>query len=269
MGTCGVTDVVFAGPTIAAAEVQALLPCLCLPPARQGDLWRAVRTHRPAAIGLIDGVFLDVPAVWHREILWALSRGVAVFGAASMGALRAAELHPFGMRGIGRVFDAYRTGTWPGFTEPFEDDDEVAVVHAPIEAGGTALSDAMVDLRATLQAAAAAGVIDRDACQSLVAAMKSLPFPERSFAALAQVVPASLRQWLPENRVAQKRRDAQAMLAAMVAAAGSPFVPSFRFERAAVWERFVLVAERQERREVARGRPGSSLRQEDIAVWFR
>ena len=76
-------------------------------PARQGDIWRAVRAHRPVAIGLIDGVFFHEPAVWHREILWALAEGVHVFGAASMGALRAAELEPFGMRGVGRVFAAY------------------------------------------------------------------------------------------------------------------------------------------------------------------
>ena len=69
-------------------------------------MFRAVRAHRPRAIGLIDGVFLDVPAVWHRELLWALSEGVHVFGAASMGALRAAELAPFGMRGVGTIFAA-------------------------------------------------------------------------------------------------------------------------------------------------------------------
>jgi hypothetical protein len=39
-----------------------------------------------------------------------------------MGALRAAELHTFGMVGVGRVFEGYRDGV-------YEDDDEVAVVH--------------------------------------------------------------------------------------------------------------------------------------------
>ena len=52
-------------------------------------------------------------------------QGVHVFGAASMGALRAAELDGFGMRGIGRIYAAYRDGYWPGYDEPFEDDDEV------------------------------------------------------------------------------------------------------------------------------------------------
>ena len=86
----------------------------------------------PQAIGIIDGYFQWAPAVWHKEILWAIQQGVHVFGAASMGALRAAELAPFGMRGVGRIFEAYRDGVLPGSgDEPFEDDDEVAVVHGP------------------------------------------------------------------------------------------------------------------------------------------
>ena len=38
-------------------------------------------------IGIIDGHFGNVPSVWHKEILFALSKGVEVSGAASMGAL--------------------------------------------------------------------------------------------------------------------------------------------------------------------------------------
>src|SRR5262249_9975984 len=158
--------------------------------------------HAPPAIGIIDGAFLDVASVWHREILWALSRGVHVFGAASMGALRAVELAPFGMHGVGRIQAAYRTGRWPGYDEPFEDDDKVAVIHAPAEAGSMALSDAMVDLRDTLLAAEAAGVIDRARRDALTAAMKSLPFGERSIARLVAISgDAALRDWLPGNMV--------------------------------------------------------------------
>ena len=204
------TAVVFAGPTLPARDVAAVLDCVVLPPARQGDVWRAVRAHRPAAIGLIDGVFLHEPAVWHRELLWALDQGVHVFGAASMGALRAAELEPFGMRGVGRIFEAFRDGVWPGFDDPFddpfEDDDEVAVIHAPAEMGALALSDAMVDLRDTLLAAEAAGVIGAACRRALADALKALPFPSRSFAAMADLAQAradaqGLPGWLPQGRV--------------------------------------------------------------------
>ena len=64
-------------------------------------------------IGLVDGVFERVPAVWHKEILFALSEGVHVYGAASMGALRAAELDTFGMRGVGASLPTpMPTGSW-------------------------------------------------------------------------------------------------------------------------------------------------------------
>jgi hypothetical protein len=229
---------------------MAELDCTYLAPARQGDVFRAVRDFRPQAIGLIDGMFLDVPAVWHRELLWALTQGVHVFGAASMGALRAAELATFGMRGVGRIYSAYAAGSWPGFDEPFEDDDEVAVVHAPAEAGGRALSDAMVDLRDTLAAAETAGIIHRAARDTLVGMMKALHFAGRSLARLseaaAQVIkePAltAFRDWLRTNAVPRKRLDAIELLQTMadfLHEEPEPFRPSFHMERALVWERFV------------------------------
>jgi hypothetical protein len=230
-----VTAIVFTGPTLPAADAARLLPgAITLPPARQGDIFRAVRDRRPRAIGLIDGVFLHEPAVWHREILWALSEGVHVFGAASMGALRAAELCSFGMRGVGKVFEAYRDGIWPGFDDVFEDDDEVAVVHAPAELGALPLSDAMVDLRDTLLAAESAGLVSRAERDSLCAALKAMPFPQRSFSALPEPVRA--------NRVARKRLDAEAMLTeieAFLATGPAPFTPGFRFEHVHVWDHFV------------------------------
>src|SRR5579859_4749374 len=109
--------VIFLGPTLEVNEARKVLGGEYLPPAAQGDLYRVAR-ERPFSIGLVDGYFEHVPAVWHKEILWALSQGIHVFGAASMGALRAAELHPFGMQGVGRIFEAFRDGM-------LEDDDEV------------------------------------------------------------------------------------------------------------------------------------------------
>ena len=121
------TIFVFVGPTLRRDDVVATLDAVCLPPVAQGDVYR-VAERRPRAIGIIDGFFSGAPAVWHKEILWALSEGIEVFGSASMGALRAAELHTFGMQGVGRIFEAYRDGL-------LEDDDEVAVVHGPAETG--------------------------------------------------------------------------------------------------------------------------------------
>jgi hypothetical protein len=242
--------VVFLGPTLPRAEASDLLQATYLPPAQQGDIYRAVRALRPAVVGLVDGRFLDTGAVWHREILWALSEGVHVFGAASMGALRAAELSPFGMRGVGQVFAAYRDGSWPEDDDAFEDDDEVAVIHAPPELGGAALSDAMVDLRATLAVAEEAGVTSATDRRLLTEALKRRPFAERSFATLledaARLLDAAtarrLMAWLPDNKVARKRLDAIEMLeamAALTATAPGRFAADFVMHQPLFWRRFV------------------------------
>src|SRR5690242_12155833 len=100
--------VVFLGPTLPPEQASRHLDALYLPPAEQGSIFRVARTLQPRVIALIDGSFAKVPAVRHKEVLWALSRGIAVYGAASMGALRAAELGRFGMRGHGLIYRWYR-----------------------------------------------------------------------------------------------------------------------------------------------------------------
>ena len=104
------SDVVaFLGPSLPAREARRLGPCRVLPPARAGDVL-AVLPERPLAIALVDGVFETTPSVWQHELLLALDAGVAVFGGGSMGALRAAELAPLGVVGVGRIFRWYRDG---------------------------------------------------------------------------------------------------------------------------------------------------------------
>ncbi|MBV9221159.1 MAG: tfuA protein, partial [Methylobacteriaceae bacterium] len=132
--------VVFTGPTIGHETARALAPFDYRAPVQRGDVYRAV-LEEPRVIAIIDGYFEGVPAVLHKEILFALSRGIHVFGAASMGALRAAELAPFGMKGVGKIYEAFRDGI-------LEDDDEVAVLHGPEELGYPALTEAMVNIRA-------------------------------------------------------------------------------------------------------------------------
>ena len=55
-----------------------------------GDVYRLVATG-VRTILIIDGVFHWVTPVWQREIRTALESGIVVIGAASMGALRAAN----------------------------------------------------------------------------------------------------------------------------------------------------------------------------------
>ncbi len=209
------------------------------PPAAQGDIYRACQ-QRPQIIGLIDGYFEGVPSVWHKEILWALTLGVAVFGSASMGALRAAELDVFGMTGIGRIYEWYRDGV-------IEDDDEVALLHGPAEAAYMPLSEPMVNVRASCAAAVEAGVLDQAAAEIVVSAAKSLYYKERVWqtvvaragtCGLDPTVCKILADWLASGRIDQKQRDAVALIEAAADALDRPVEiapPNFRFEWTDLW----------------------------------
>lgn len=234
-------NVVFLGPTLPQDVARGLCDAVFLPPARRGDVLAAIERYRPTTIGLVDGYFEQVPAVWHKELLFALSQGIRVAGAASMGALRAAELRAFGMIGVGRVFEAYVSGRFLPFPEPFMADDEVAVAHGPAELGYPA-TEAMVDIRASLAAAVEAGVLDLETALAVAGLAKGLFYKERSWAAVlalaksAGIEVAALEGWLATGRVLQKRRDAKALLGAIAAGTLAASPPVFRFERTLIWE---------------------------------
>ena len=178
---------VFLGPTLAAHDAVAILPdAAILPPVACGDVYRLVRDARPRRIAIVDGYFERMAAVWHKELIFARERGAEVWGAASMGALRAAELAPFGVRGVGRVYRTFARGARALAVGPETDDDEVAVVHGPAELGYPALSTAMVDLRAGLALLRERGAISARTEASLVAKQKARPYRERSWAALVE-----------------------------------------------------------------------------------
>ena len=173
-------------------------------PVAQGDVYRATQ-RQPPMIGIIDGYFQRVPSVWHKEILWAMTQGIHVFGSASMGALRAVELEAFGMEGVGAIFQAYRDGV-------LEEDDEVAVVHGPAEARYVAHSEAMVNIRATLRRATEEGVIGRGTSVLLERTAKETFYPQRTYPnLLAEAAERGapeheltvLRHWLPNGESKQ------------------------------------------------------------------
>ena len=169
--------VIFLGPSLAVAEAREILDVIYLPPAKQSDLLSAVTTYKPDIIGLIDGVFLSLPSVWHKEILYALEQGIVVYGASSMGALRAAETEAFGMVGVGEIYRLYASGE-------LIDDDEVVMVHGPADTGYRPFSEPMVNVRATFALAKDEGIIDSEVFEQLSAIAKSIYFPERTFPAI-------------------------------------------------------------------------------------
>lgn len=236
------TTVAFLGPSLPPSDAAAMTDAVILPPARRGDVACAIAQHDPQTILIIDGYFEQVPSVWHKEILWALRQGRTVAGAASMGALRAAELDQFGMLGVGRIYEAYASGVFSPFDDPFEDDDEVAVLHGPAETGYAA-TEAMVDVRATLAAAHDAGVVSAEQMHALARTAKAQFYKRRTWGSVMNaeddVPPAicqSLSDWLRDNRVQQKRLDAIELLRQHEAGELVADIPPFRFESTLLWE---------------------------------
>jgi hypothetical protein len=234
---------VFVGPTIGVGESAQQLDATFLPPVSQGDVYR-ITSRGARAIGIIDGYFESVPAVWHKEILWAMSQGVHVFGSASMGACRAAELNAFGMIGVGHIFESFLRGD-------LEDDDEVAVAHCPAEFAYRPTSVAMVNIRATLAAAREKDVITTETSKRLERVAKNVFYPERRYELIVQLaikedLPAQelkrFEDWVPSGAVDQKRLDALAMLRTMhreMASNPQPKRADFFFEHSWAWEQFV------------------------------
>ncbi|NVO58281.1 hypothetical protein HW561_21075 [Rhodobacteraceae bacterium B1Z28] len=230
------TAVVFVGPTLTSDAVSECLDATILPPVQQGDVYRVAREN-PSAIGIIDGFFEGVPSVWHKEILWAMEQGIPVFGSASMGALRAAELADFGMIGVGRIFDDYQSGV-------LHDDDEVAVLHGPAELGYPPLSEPMVSIRATIEHAQAAGVLPSETAAAALQRAKGMHYHDRVWSNITDAMKdlaggAKFAEWLAKGKIDAKAQDARAMLVRMsehLAEAPASTQVAVRTEPTLVWK---------------------------------
>lgn len=166
------TTHVFVGPTLRSGEIVARLPeAVIHPPIRHGDPFR-IALEPGDTVAVIDGLFFQSTAVRHKELLWLLSRSIRVVGASSMGALRAAELDRFGMRGMGDIYLAFSTGR-------IDADDEVAVAHGDAADDWAGCSDSLVNLRAAAARAHSAGVLSSDEATAFVDEARSTYFADR------------------------------------------------------------------------------------------
>jgi len=200
--------IIFTGPTINSQEAESILAATYLPPAKQGDIYKAYLLYKPKVIALIDGFFSNTPSPWHKEILFVMTEGVRVYGSSSMGALRASELSDFGMIGIGEVFQAYHR-------KKIEDDDEVALVHGPKKLGYPNLSEAMINIRKTLEVALYEGIIEFDLYSQLLSSAKESFYAERNYGSLIKKFECNelfseqikrFSVWLRHNRQDQKKK---------------------------------------------------------------
>ncbi|MBL8955600.1 MAG: hypothetical protein JNK82_32795, partial [Myxococcaceae bacterium] len=194
--------VVFVGPSVTPAEVLAVLPdAVVRPPISRGDLHRA-RAEGHGEFLIIDGVFSQRLAVSPREVVDVLRDGAVVWGASSMGALRAADCGPAGMVGHGLVYRWYRAGL-------LVSDDEVAVATDP-DRGFASVSVALINIRFALKRACRAALLTREEHDTLLARAAAMFFPQRTWRAvllpLAEPRRARLQAFCEANDV--KRRDA-------------------------------------------------------------
>ena len=233
-------NVVFIGPTLPDARHAANRDLIVRPPAVQGDVLRAVEDGA-TAIGLVDGNFENVAPVWHKEILYALSQGVRVFGAASMGALRAAECAAYGMVGLGEIYRQYAEGARV-------DDADVALIHGPAELGYLPLTLPLVNVDATLKRLLHSRALAPELIAALDATASAMFYKERNWAGIVAGVtlPAGidahrLVTLLATEYVDQKRVDAEQLLDMLrrTPAQRTVVAQSWKFNSTSMWKRLL------------------------------
>src|SRR6185369_12991505 len=107
--------------------------------------------------------------------------------------------------------------------------------------------EAMVNIRATIEAARAAEVVDAAGAEAVLSAAKAVFYKDRSWDpvlrqarrhGLRPGAAATLRDWLPGNAIDVKRADACALIEAMLSwhRSGAPGPPRCDFVRTAYWD---------------------------------
>ena len=174
--------IIYAGLSIPFDEAKEILDSsddievIYKRPIQRGDLGQALKEH-PDIIAIIDGVFHQNSAVGHKEILNVMQSGIKVFGASSMGALRASELDSLGMVGVGYVYSQYATGE-------VDSDDDVAVMldSESLEA----LSEPLINMKYVFTNAVSEGILSEDEKDKLLSIAKNTFYPKRNYAKTLQ-----------------------------------------------------------------------------------
>ncbi|WP_018858116.1 TfuA-like protein [Rhizobium sp. 42MFCr.1] len=230
--------VIFGGPSF-GADIDRLRvenpSILFRGPAARGDIFQAVRDGAHA-IGIVDGYFGEVPAVWHKEILYGLQHNVIVVGGASMGALRAAECDAFGMVGVGTIYEDYAEGR-------LIDDEAVALVHAPEELGWLPLSVPWVDFQPTIDGLYRQGALSPAEHKMLLLAGRSIHFSERTYPKVVEGCTLSgdgrakeILRLIRAGKVERKRQDAELVLQYLLEVRFAPQPRDWGFAATSHWE---------------------------------
>lgn len=188
--------VVFLETSLSQKEAVQLFPdATYWPSIQKGDALKAIKQGYKRIV-IIDGNFSWVPSVWHKELLIALDYGIEVWGAASMGALRAAELDAFGMKGYGRIYERYSNNELDG-------DDEVAIAYSKYNQDQTI---PLINFRFTLER------INVPNAKVILDSIRSIFFAERTWENIARCVPNGVYDLLKSHYIDVKKEDAISLL---------------------------------------------------------
>jgi TfuA protein len=184
---------VFCGPSLPPEDRISVKGICYLPPAARGDIERAAA--RFDNLLLIDGVFHHDLAPSPAECYRAAQR-IRCFGAASLGALRAAECRLYGFMPLGIIARWY-------IREVIDGDDEVAVAVDPRTQ--SALSVSSVNVRYVARLAVRRGIIARSEADRLVAQSREVFYADRTWEDVLTLAPAKARAAL--GALAERRGD--------------------------------------------------------------
>ncbi|HEY0478883.1 MAG TPA: TfuA-like protein [Kofleriaceae bacterium] len=203
--------VIFVGPSLPGS--RPVSPGLAYaPPARRGELAAAAQSG-VAVIGLVDGLFYQDLAVTPREVRDAAAAGARLFGAASMGALRACDC-PDAMTGVGTVYQAFRDGSLTG-------EDEVAGTFAADSYATLAFP--LVQVRRAVALARRRHHVPASAASGFLARVSGMSFEQRTLPVLVELAAellagADIASLLRDPEADVKAQDARALVARVTAA---------------------------------------------------
>lgn len=190
----------FCGPSLPVQDRIAIDGVTYLPPASRHDVTQAAEQFD--ALLMIDGVFHHDVAPSPKEV-YAACQALRMFGASSMGALRAAECWPFGMVPLGIIARWY-------IAELIDGDDEVAIlVHPQLQ---TALTVPVVNVRYVAWLARRRGILTAHEACALVKKSRSIFYMDRAWEDVLDCAPARSRNALAVAAQAEgdlKRWDAR------------------------------------------------------------
>lgn len=187
---------VFVETSLTHQEARSILPNAAYALSiKKGDVIRAIKKGYKRIV-IIDGNFSWIPSVWHKEILIALDYGIEVLGASSMGAIRAAELDVFGMKGVGRVYEMYKN-------EEIDGDDEVAIAYSKFN---NAQTIPLINIRLTLEK------LNISNKEVILNSIRTIFYTERTWNRLANHLPQDVYNLILSKYVDIKKEDAHAVL---------------------------------------------------------